>query len=321
MSNGYITAVDVRNALMRRFSDSRRYAIAEEVGITTGGGCRRLDMIVMDCYWSNNFRIDGFEIKISTSDLRRELEDPNKHTTFFDVLDYYTLACPAAVVNPLIDIIPKKWGILIINEDGTTRYKRKPLALFDDKMPDRKISRGFVASITRAIQERQPAQQELEAEYKRGLEEGKKQAEEHRGWMSKRVQDEAAKIEEYDKIVSRFELWKARGDIEKILDDFEAFMKLDPRWVKNDIEGTIKKLERIRNYVDGKIESAVTPEPSGQEVDPETEEEAESFLCPFCRSVYVNDKAELDCRRGRHPIRTECDLFKERDPQKPSGGV
>lgn len=319
MSERPITALDIRLALANRFKDDRRYAIAEEVGITTGGGCRRLDMIVMDCYWSNSFRIDGFEIKISTSDLRRELEDPEKHVSFFDVLDFYTLACPAGVVDPLIDIIPKKWGILIINDNGTTRYKRKPLALVDEKH-DRKVPRGFMASITRAIQEKQPAQQELEAEYKRGLEEGKKQAEEHCGWMSRRVQDEAAKLDEYDKIVSRFELWKARGDIEKILDDFEAFMKLDPRWVKNDIEGTIKKLEQIRDYVDGKIEDQATLEPSGQEVDPETEREAESFLCPFCRSVYVNDKAELDCRRGRHPMRTECDLFKERDPQKPSGG-
>ena len=254
MSNGYITAVDVRNALMRRFSDSRQYAIAEEVGITTGGGCRRLDMIVMDCYWSNNFRIDGFEIKISASDLRRELEDPDKHTIFFDVLDYYTLACPAAVVNPLIDIIPKKWGIMIINEDGTTRYKRKPLALFDDKLPDRKISRGFVASITRAIQGRNPADQELEARYKAGIEEGRKRAEERRSYLERKIQDSADKLDAYEKLESRFALWRGHDDLDKILDDFEAFRKLDPYWVRQQIDTAIKRLEDVKGYLNGRTE-------------------------------------------------------------------
>lgn len=254
MSDGYITAYDVRAALIKRFSDDRRYAIAEEVGITTGGGCRRLDMIVMDCYWSNNFRIDGFEIKISTSDLRRELEDPNKHTTFFDVLDYYTLACPAAVVNPLIDIIPKKWGILIINEDGTTRYKRKPLALFDERLPDRKISRGFVASITRAIQGRNPAEQELEARYKAGIEEGRKRAEERRSYLERKVQDSADKLDAYEKLERRFNLWRDSEDLDKVLDDFEAFRKLDPHWTMGQIDIAIKNLEKIKGYLGEKIE-------------------------------------------------------------------
>lgn len=71
-----MTAGEVRAALRKKFNDNRRYAIAEEVGLTTGFSHRRLDMMVLDCYNSNGFRIDGFEIKISTSDLRRELEDP-----------------------------------------------------------------------------------------------------------------------------------------------------------------------------------------------------------------------------------------------------
>ena len=119
-------------ALRKRFNDKRRYAIAEEVGLTTGYARRRLDMIVADCYNSNGYRLDGFELKVSTADLRRELADPDKHVAFFEVIDYYTLVCPSKVVEPVLDIIPKKWGILIVNDDGTTRYKRRPLALKDE---------------------------------------------------------------------------------------------------------------------------------------------------------------------------------------------
>lgn len=244
-----MTADDIRAALRTKYHDSRQYAIAEEVGLTTGFSHRRLDMMVMDCYNSNGFRIDGFEIKISTSDLRRELEDPEKHVAFFDVIDYYTLAVPAGVADPLMDIIPKKWGILIVNEDGTTRFKRKPLAL-EDRKADKAVPRGFLASITRAIQSREPAEQELRKEYERGKAEGKSEAERHRGYMADRVQREAAKLEAYDKLCARFSLYRD-DNVEQVMDEFEAFRKLNIDWLRSDINGTINRLTKLRDTLGG----------------------------------------------------------------------
>ena len=242
-----MTAYEVREALRAKFGDSRRYAVAEEVGLTTGYSHRRLDMMVLDCYESNGFRIDGIEIKVSTSDLRRELADPEKHIAFFDIIDYYTLACPAGVVEPLLDVIPKKWGILIIGENGQTRYKRKPLAL-EDRKADRAIPRGFFASITRAIQQHQPSAQELLAEYERGAKETKAKIESRRDYMSERIAREADKLEKYDKLISRFHLYGA--DIEKTMDEFEAFRNLNIDWVKHSIENTVKKLEELAEKLD-----------------------------------------------------------------------
>lgn len=244
-----MTAENIRAALRAKYSDHRRYAVAEEVGLTTGFSHRRLDMMVLDCYFSNGFRIDGFEIKVSTSDLRRELEDPEKHLAFFDIIDYYTLAVPKGVAEPLMEVIPKRWGILIVNEDGSTRYKRKPLAL-EDKKADKAIPRGFFASITRAIQSLQPSVQELQSEYERGLKEGKEQEERRRGYMADRVSKEAAKLEAYDKLSIRLRIYG--DDIDKIVDEFEAFRKLDTDWVKKNIEGTVKKLEDLKAALEGK---------------------------------------------------------------------
>lgn len=247
-----MNAGDVRTALRARYNDHRRYAIAEEVGLTTGFSHRRLDMMVLDCYNSNGFRIDGFEIKISTSDLRRELEDPEKHIAFFDVIDYYTIAAPAGVTEPLMDIIPKRWGILIINEDGSTRYKRKPLAL-EDKKADGAVPRGFLASIVRSIQSLQPSEQELRKEYERGLEEGKKTEERRRGYMMDRVQREAEKLEAYDKLSSRFQIW-GTDNIDAILDEFEAFRKLNTEWLTAKIRHIVKDLEDLAGDLEGKEE-------------------------------------------------------------------
>ena len=241
-----MNAAEIRNAVRKRFEDSRRYAIAEEVGLTTGGARRRIDMIVIDCYHSNGFRIDGIEIKISTADLRRELEDPDKHVAFFDKIDYYTLACPKGVADPLMDVIPKNWGLLIVNEDGVAQYKRKPLAL-EDKI-DKTITRGFLASVTRAILQHQPAAEELAAEYERGKKDGKAAYENHRDYMKRKLDQSIKKLEDYEKMEQRFQLWMD-DDIDKVLDEFEAFRNLDLRWTIRSITNTIEHLNKLQEQL------------------------------------------------------------------------
>ena len=241
-----ITAEDIRSALRKKYSDHRRFAIAEEVGLTTGFSHRRLDMMILDCYWSNGFRIDGFEIKISASDLRRELEDPEKHVAFFDVIDYYTLAVPAGVVDSLLDVIPPKWGILIVNKDGSTRYKKRPLALKDEKA-DRPVPRGFLASITRSIQERQPSSEELRREYERGLKEGEEKANRYHGYMKDRIEKEYEKLEAYDQIQLRFRLWGNNAN-EK-MDAFETFQKMDLSSVAASVRRATDALKEMTEFL------------------------------------------------------------------------
>lgn len=236
-------------ALRKRFNDKRRYAIAEEVGLTTGYARRRLDMIVADCYNSNGYRLDGFELKVSTADLRRELADPDKHVAFFEVIDYYTLVCPPQVVEPVLDIIPKKWGILIVNDDGTTRYKRRPLALKDESPKDRRIPRGFFASFVRAIQEFKPSQQEMDAEYERGVKDGEENQRRRDGYDMRRVQKEKDKLDEYAKLLERFSIYG--GNIDEIMDEFESFRKLNKTHLMWALNSSISSLEKMKKYLEG----------------------------------------------------------------------
>lgn len=249
MEEKNLNAEDIRAAIRRKYSDTRRYAVAEEVGLTTGFSHRRLDMMVLDCYDSNGFRIDGFEIKISTSDLRRELEDPEKHVAFFDVIDYYTLAVPPGIVEPVIDIIPKKWGILIVNENGSTRYKRRPLAL-EDRASDKPVPRGFLASITRSIQSRQPSAQELNAKYDSGLKDGREAAEREYNRMNANAVQNVEKLKEYELLKTRLGLYF--DNIEQALAEFEAFRNLHVNVVKMDIDIVLEALGRLRKALDGK---------------------------------------------------------------------
>lgn len=240
-----MNAFQVSSALRKRYSDSRRYAVAEEVGITTGAAHRRIDMIVVDCYYSNGFRIDGFEIKVSTADLRRELADPEKHVAFFDMIDFFTLACPAETVKPVMDIIPKKWGIIIVNEDGTTRYKRRPLALRDE-LNNRSVPRGFFASCVRAIQARQPSQQELDTAFENGLKEGESRAKKMWSFEKERVQRNLDKLEKYEQLMMRFRIYG--DDIDKIMDEFETFRRMDPIAALRIVDRTINQLDTMKQF-------------------------------------------------------------------------
>lgn len=170
MSNS-ITAADIVVALEKRFDDSRQYVTATEVSNGTGGQIRRrIDMVVVNCYESNGQAIEGIEIKISKADLRTELRKPEKHECFYENLDYFSLATTKEVLEGMSDLIPKKWGIYVISEDGSTRARRKPLALHDEIKDT--VSRAFNTSLVRAIYGRSLTEQYLnkirKEEYERG---------------------------------------------------------------------------------------------------------------------------------------------------------
>lgn len=240
-----MTANDIRQALRNRFDDKRNYAIAEEVGLTTGFSNRRLDMIVVDCYESHKFRIDGFEIKISTSDLKHELITPEKHTVFFEYIDSFTIACPAGIVDPLMGMIPETWGILIVNDDGSTRYKRRPVDLHGDET-NRDITRGFFASFVRASQRLQPAQEELKAAYNEGYNKAKKEEE----WQRKNYYDSVAqnveKVKAYDEMMNYF--WST-PDPQAAIEAFKGFSKLNIENLTWRINSAIKDLNEIKSAI------------------------------------------------------------------------
>lgn len=234
-----MNAQEVCNAICQKFSDTRQYAIATEVGLSTGGSRRRIDMVIVNCYNSHSFRIDGIEIKVSKADLRRELEDPDKHVAFFDLLDYYTLACPEGIAD--LSLLPPKWGLLVVSDDGRAYYRRKPLALHDSI--DRTVPRGFFAGFVRAIQQYSPSAKALAAEYDRGVKDGIAQEKRHMHYQQERLSREVERLERADQLERRFKLWG--DDYEKRLDEFERFRKASPDWAVTSIKSTISRLEEL----------------------------------------------------------------------------
>ena len=183
MKEDKFEAEDIYLLLKERFSDSRQWLCASEVSNTTGGGSRRLDYVAANCYPSEGFGIHAFEVKISKSDLRRELTTPDKHNLFFEDIDYYSIVAPDYVLDKeYCEIVPKNWGIYKAYSGhglgpNTLKAYRKPLALHDER--DRKIRRGFAFSMIRAMgtcaafKDRNKLNEMLRASFQEGVVKGR----------------------------------------------------------------------------------------------------------------------------------------------------
>lgn len=243
------TANVMRELLRMKFDDHRRYAVAEEVGNTTGYQRRRLDMVVVDVYESNGYSVEGIEIKVSKSDLRKELQDSSKHNIFFDDLDYYSLAAPLDVIDK--DLIPKHWGIYVakLGEDGGWHLKtiRKPLSLHDKRIQT--IDRGFFACLSRAIACQSPTASKIRQAEQRGFEKGIKREKENAGYRLKRADENLGRLDELEKLFEHCRLW-GEGSVEKGIAKFEAFMQIgDFDYIARLLETANKDLAKTINML------------------------------------------------------------------------
>ena len=176
-----VTARDILALLKEKYADRFRYACASEVPSKTGFGDRRFDFVAVNCWQSDGLKIEVFEIKISKSDLKHELEHPEKHNWAFSEIDAYWLVAPAEIID--MDILPKKWGVMSV-KDGKLNVLRKPIPLHDDAQHYDVIKRDFAiailrsmnnASLQKALLDRELRDAKDEA-YNRGKEDGLKES-------------------------------------------------------------------------------------------------------------------------------------------------
>ncbi len=253
-----IKTAEMRELLRKRFGNHARYAVAEEVGDSTGFARRRLDMVVCSCWESDGFTIEGIEIKVSKSDLKHELENPQKHDLFFGDLDFYSLAAPREVINGMSEVIPKSWGLYEAyrQKDGELRLKcrRRPVSVEGRR---RGVSRGFFAALVRNLYALSPSNRLVSEAEHRGYEKGLKDGPDRNGWRIESL--------ERDLMETRRELaeWRAfyfcdggwRGSPEVVRLRAEKLAKVDgirdPRWTGNDLRRAAEEITRIADFVFG----------------------------------------------------------------------
>jgi hypothetical protein len=124
---------------------SLSHVVVEEVAPSTGFASRWADVLVLSMWRSKGLTLDGFEIKASRADLKKELADPSKAEAVARYCDSWTLLAWDDAV--LVDGIPETWGILTTTEGAHRRElteQRKATKRTPEPWP-----REFVCSLVR----------------------------------------------------------------------------------------------------------------------------------------------------------------------------
>lgn len=138
-----ITTEMINEALLKKYQEPEWY-LGFEVGNSCGSETKRhADAIAICAYPSRGFKAIGFEIKVSKSDLKHELDNPTKCEEMYQYVNEWYLVIPKGLADNAD--IPKPWGIIEYN-DGKLRQKRKA------QYHEAKLTTGFMLAFIRGRQ-------------------------------------------------------------------------------------------------------------------------------------------------------------------------
>lgn len=167
----------ILDALARRHDKprngtSRAWVFAEEVRVGTGyrlvygedrealpeavhaGLEQRIDAFALHTWPSKQFRRIAYEVKVSKSDLRRELEQPHKQEAALALSNLLYLVAPTDVLAEFGPYaIPKTWGILAYRPDADRLITNRRAPWRDTPLPPY----TFMLSLARNLQQAQEA--------------------------------------------------------------------------------------------------------------------------------------------------------------------
>lgn len=143
MSGQRITSSDIKTAMLAKFAPPE-WAIMWEVGDATGLSQKRwADAVMMSIWPSRGLELHGVEIKVSTSDWKREAADPRKAEAVGQYCDRWWVHTPPGVVKDLAEV-PPAWGLR--EWDGKRWATKREAAKNPSPAP---ITRHFLAALLR----------------------------------------------------------------------------------------------------------------------------------------------------------------------------
>lgn len=137
-----LSSHDCVTALRDRYPRGQ-FALMEQVANATGWAARRwADAVAISLWPSRGLTISGFEIKISRSDWKRELEDPAKSSEVQSFCDDWWIVAPAGLIQ--VSELPPTWGLIEVDEKKKARIKHQA-----PKLEAKPLTRSFLAAVLR----------------------------------------------------------------------------------------------------------------------------------------------------------------------------
>lgn len=166
-----LDALRSRHAPKERGGNGPEWAFVEHVRNAAGFNANRtIDAMALGLWPSRGMELQGYEVKVSRADFRREIADPAKMDAFAHVLDRFWIVAPKGIVPA--NELPSTWGLLEVADDGVSiRQKVAAPLLTESRAP---IPRTMLVPLMRAagaVVKSRP--EDMQAEYTRGFTDGK----------------------------------------------------------------------------------------------------------------------------------------------------
>ncbi len=131
-----MTSEEIVGLLRKKYEDSRRFIVLEQVPDGTGfAQSRTIDAAVFSLWPSDGLTRAAFEIKVARSDFIRELQIPNKHKWCRECFHEFWFVAPKEVIQ--LDEIPGGVGWMCPRGDKLVVKKlcqRNPTPRLDDSL-------------------------------------------------------------------------------------------------------------------------------------------------------------------------------------------
>lgn len=141
MSENVWSAADLREMIRKRYPAPEWATLFEVANGTGAGQSRWADAVAMNLWPSRGMAVHGFEVKVSRTDWRKELSQPEKANEVARFCDFWWLVAPEAIVKS--GELPLGWGHLAPEND-----KLKVVANAAQMKPE-PLTRHFVGALLR----------------------------------------------------------------------------------------------------------------------------------------------------------------------------
>lgn len=163
---GLVDALDKRYG-QRSDRDEQWVTIREaRSGAGFAGNARQCDYLAVNSYPGRGVQIIGHELKVSKTDWKRELEEPEKAEAFAALCTRWWVVMPSELAKEVRPEVPPTWGLMGVSDKGRiTELVKAPVRQQRQDVPywwwvgwlaqlDRRDKRARKSEIDRLVNER-----------------------------------------------------------------------------------------------------------------------------------------------------------------------
>lgn len=165
MGKFYLTAPQVEGSV-REYYAKNGYVCLSQVRNGTGFEKRQVrtaDMLAISTWPSRGLFTEGVEIKVSSSDLARELASPAKAEEIAQYCTYWWIAGPEGIADK--QALPANWGLISVNE----KLKAK-VSISAKRLEPKPMDELFVCACLRSFAEFYVPKSDVEEAVRKGTE-------------------------------------------------------------------------------------------------------------------------------------------------------